>query len=147
MKKMFQFGLILLLFGCCHEKKSDPSVLIANDKAFSQMSVEKGLNTAFLFYAADSAVKLQDGKFPITSKNEMAGIYLTRPDSGMILKWTPLRAKISRSNDLGYTFGQWELYLKATDTTLYGNYVSIWEKQSDGSWKYVLDAGSNTPKP
>ncbi|MEI7727400.1 MAG: hypothetical protein WCK09_19985, partial [Bacteroidota bacterium] len=66
---------------------------------------------------------------------------------GMILKWVPVKAEISQSNDLGYTFGNWELYLKSKDTTMYGNYVSIWEKQEDGSWKYVLDAGSNTPKP
>jgi ketosteroid isomerase-like protein len=34
-----------------------------------------------------------------------------------------------------------------TDTTLFGNYITVWKKQSDGSWKYVSDAGSNTPDP
>jgi len=33
------------------------------------------------------------------------------------------------------------------DTVIYGVYVSIWKKQKDGSWKYILDGGNTTPKP
>ncbi|MCX6307162.1 MAG: hypothetical protein NT040_19530 [Bacteroidetes bacterium] len=146
MKTIFAMLAILMLTGCCSESKNDASVLIATDKAFSNMSVEKGLNAAFIFYAADSVVKLRDGAFPIMGKSEMARVYLARPDTGMVLKWRVVKAEISRSNDLGYTFGEWELYLKAGDTTLFGNYVSVWKKQTDGTWKYVLDAGSNTPE-
>ena len=137
----------VLLAGCCGKQKTDPAVLIATDKAFSQMSIDKGLNAAFIYYADDSVVKVREGNFPLIGKDTMTKIYLSRPDSGMILKWKPVRADISQSDDLGYTFGEWELYLKARDTTMYGNYISIWKKQPDGTWKYVLDAGSNTPKP
>ena len=137
----------MLIFSSCREQKGDPSELVATDKAFSTMSVEKGLSAAFIFYADDSVVKVRDGNFPIMGKNEMVKAYRARPDSGMTLKWHPLKAEVGRSNDLGYTFGVWELYMKGKDTTMYGNYISIWKKQSDGSWKYVLDAGSNTPKP
>jgi hypothetical protein len=119
----------MILTGCCHTQKTDPKVLIATDEAFSRMSLEKGLNAAFIHYADDSVVKVRDGNFPLIGKGAMTRIYLARPDSGMILKWKPVKADISRSDDLGYTFGEWELYLKARDTTLYGNYIS------------------NTPKP
>ena len=138
---------VLIFTGCCRQPKGDRTALIATDKAFSQMSVDKGLNAAFIFYAADSVVKVRDGNFPINGKALMAKAYQSRPDAGMILRWKPVIADVGRSDDLGYTFGDWELYIKAKDTTLYGNYISIWKKQSDGSWKYVLDAGSNTPKP
>jgi ketosteroid isomerase-like protein len=77
----------------------------------------------------------------------MHDIYLPGTDSGLMLTWVPVKAEISLSGDLGYTFGNWELFVKSSDTTLYGNYVSIWKKQADGSWKYVLDAGCNTPNP
>jgi ketosteroid isomerase-like protein len=147
MNKALTILAALILLGCCHKQKTDPSVLITTDKAFSQMSVEKGLNAAFIYYADDSVVKVRDGNFPLIGKDTMAKIYLCRPDSGMILKWKPVKAEISQSDDLGYTFGDWELYLKAKDTTMYGNYISIWKKQPDGTWKYVLDAGSNTPRP
>jgi ketosteroid isomerase-like protein len=33
------------------------------------------------------------------------------------------------------------------DTTFYGNSLSIWKKQANGAWKYVADAGVDTPKP
>ncbi len=147
LKTLWTILAVVILAGCCREQKSDPSVLISTDEAFSRMSVEKGVNAAFIFYADDSVVKLRDGNFPITGKNEMVKFYRSRPDTGMILKWKPVRAEIGQSNDLGYTFGEWELSLKAKDTILYGNYISIWRKQADGSWKYILDAGSNTPKP
>jgi hypothetical protein len=29
----------------------------------------------------------------------------------------------------------------------YGNYMSVWKKQDDGSWKFVLDGGNTTPPP
>ena len=147
MKTIWTLLVALTLMGCCQQKKADPSVLITTDKEFSRMSVEKGLNAAFIFYADDRVVKVRDGNFPLIGKDTMTKIYLCRPDSGMILKWNPVKAEISQSDDLGYTFGEWELYLKARDTTMYGNYISIWKKQPDGTWKYVLDAGSNTPKP
>ena len=147
MKTIRTILAVVILSGCCCEKKNDPSVLIATDKAFSQMSIEKGLNTAFIFYADDSVVKIREGNFPIIGKNDMIKAYLARKDSGIILKWKPVKAEIGQSNDLGYTYGIWELYLKARDTTMYGNYITIWKKQPDGTWKYVLDTGSNTPKP
>ena len=147
MKRILAILIVFAMAGCCQQQKSDPSELIATDKAFSRMSVEKGLNAAFIYYADDSVVKVRDGNFPLIGKDTMAKIYLSSPDTGMILKWKPVKAEISQSDDLGYTFGEWELYRKANDTTLYGNYISIWKKQPDGTWKYVLDAGSNTPKP
>jgi ketosteroid isomerase-like protein len=139
--------ILLLLAACTHQSPSDPGVLIATDEAFSRMSAEKGLNAAFIAYAADSVVKMREGKFPITGKKSMSEIYLARPDTGMVLTWHPEKAEIAASGDLGYTFGNWELFEKASDTTFYGNYISVWRKQADGSWKYVLDAGCNTPKP
>jgi ketosteroid isomerase-like protein len=147
MKPILAFLAFLILAGCCEKSHNEADILIATDKSFSQMSVDKGLNTAFIFYAADSVVKMRDGNFPITGKNEMTEIYRSRPDSGMVLKWNPVKAEISRSGDLGYTFGNWELFDKSRDTTMYGNYLSIWKLQADGTWKYILDTGCNTPKP
>ena len=118
MKTIWILLIALTLVGCCDNKKSDPSVLIATDKAFSQMSLEKGLNVAFIFYADDSVVKIREGNFPILGKNDMTKAYLARPDSGMILRWRPVKAETGQSNDLGYTYGIWELYLKARDTTM-----------------------------
>lgn len=132
---------------CVAQPDPDPSGLVAADEAFSRMSLEKGLNEAFIFFAADSVIKMREGLFPVTGKAEMTRLYRERPDTGMILTWKPQRAEVSRSGELGYTFGDWQLRMKSADTTLYGNYISVWKKQPDGTWKYILDAGCNTPKP
>ncbi len=36
---------------------------------------------------------------------------------------------------------------KGEITTTYGNYVTVWKRQPDGKWKYVLDGGNTTPAP
>ncbi len=147
MKTILPFLFAFILLGCTRQQLPDTAELVSIDLKFSKMSVEKGLHAAFLHYADDSVLKMREGKFPVLGKNEMARIYQNSSDSGLVLKWKPVRAVISMSDDLGYTFGDWELYMKERDTTLYGNYVTIWKKQADGSWKYILDTGVNTPKP
>jgi len=146
-RSLFVIAAIVVLLTGCHDRKYAPPSLIATDKEFSRMSVEEGLNAAFIAYAADSVVKVREGNFPITGKDTMTQIYLSNPDTGVILKWYPVKAEVAASGDLGYTFGNWEMYLKAKDTTMYGNYITIWRLQPDGTWKYILDTGNNTPKP
>ena len=147
MKRFWILVVIPFLLTNCREPGNDLSSMIETDKAFSRMCVEKGRNAAFIYYADDSVVKMRDGAFPVIGKDEMAKIYRSKPDTGFTMKWKPVRAEAGKSGDLGYTFGEWELYLKARDTTLYGNYVTLWKKQKDGTWKYILDTGTSTPKP
>ena len=56
------------------------------------------------------------------------------------LTWKPDGGEIATSGDLGFTYGIYKLEMK--DTVLKGTYVSIWKKQTDGKWKFVLDSGN-----
>jgi len=59
-----------------------------------------------------------------------------------------VKAEIARSGDLGYTYGNYEFITMDSlqkESKTYGNYVTIWKRQADGSWKYVLDGGVSTP--
>jgi ketosteroid isomerase-like protein len=71
------------------------------------------------------------------------------PPGNFLLTWEPVKAEATST--LGYTFGGYTLQMKTNDglrdTTLYGNYVSIWKRKKDGSWRYVLDTGNSTPGP
>ena len=61
---------------------------------------------------------------------------------GFSIKWTPVRASVSRSGDLGYTSGVYHFSFRdAKRKTIHdvGKYVTVWKKQSDGSWKVMLD--------
>ena len=142
------FFLLLILSACVRpvmDTKLLEKELLKTDQDFSQMSIEKGMKEAFLFYAADSVIMLRQGQFPLFGKSELIKHLETVPDKQIHLRWVPIVAEAS--GNLGYTFGKWELRFTGKDTAEYGNYVTIWKKFPGGNWKYVLDGGNDTPKP
>ncbi len=123
--------------------------LMQTDRDFSEMSKSIGMIKSFLFYADDNAVFLRKDHRPIEGiKNIKA--YYSFPDTGFTVTWEPLFASASESGDMGYTYGI-ATYLskdeKGNPETGYGTYVTIWRKQKDGSWKYVLDTGNPGLEP
>jgi len=56
---------------------------------------------------------------------------------------------VSRSGDLGYTTGPWEFRQNGIDDkeVAYGNFVTLWKKQADGTWKVLVDLGISNPPP
>lgn len=62
----------------------------------------------------------------------------TKPDTR--LTWYPLLADVAQSGDLGYTTGPWTM-LQNDRAQAAGEYVTLWRKQADGQWKYVVDMG------
>ena len=66
-------------------------------------------------------------------------------DSTRQLRWEPDTAVVAASGDVGYTLGHWESVLRgaAGDSVVgRGNYVTIWRRQSDGTWKVAVDIGN-----
>jgi ketosteroid isomerase-like protein len=145
MKKLI---FILLILAGCTAAPPETEILkkevMKTDQDFSKMSMEKGMRAAFLFYAAEDVIKIREGKFPIFGKKELEDDLQNLPDSLIHLRWAPVKADVN--GNLGYTFGKWEMRLAIPDTMMYGTYVTVWKKQENGTWKYVLDAGNSTPK-
>lgn len=135
--------LILILFSC-NTKNNLPAKPSANqiltaDIAFSDLSKKEGMKRAFIEYIDNEGILLRPNHLPIAGANAID--YLSQVnDSGYALTWVPSGAQIAASGDLGFTFGIYSLATK--DTTLKGTYVSIWKKQKDGKWKFVLDSGN-----
>ena len=142
--------LILLLSAHTFSKnkmEKEIEKLRQTELAFSQMSVEKGMAAAFIFYADKDVIKLgSDGQFPIIGKDSLVASFAGKPPQAFTLEWSPVRVEVSQSADLGYTFGNW-IFTNAKKEKSYGVYMTVWKKQTDGSWKYVLDGGSSTPAP
>jgi ketosteroid isomerase-like protein len=141
------FVLILQLFfaiSCIKSSKSrNDGVLIKTDQLFSDMAEKEGMHKAFLSFFADSGVMLRDNGYPIKGRSQLVEIYSTRPDTGFTLVWKPVFEKIALSGELGYTYGYYTRTVKATGETGRGTYVTIWEKQKDGTWKFVMDTGTD----
>ena len=132
-----------ILTGCYEAKTKNEAEwraqIIKTDEAFSTMSKEQGMKKAFIEYMDDDGILLRPNHPPIVGANAIE--YLTEQnDSSYILTWSPSAATVSGSGDLGYSYGIYQLQLQ--DTILHGTYVSIWKKQKDGKWKFVLDTGN-----
>ncbi len=117
--------------------------LVATENNFSRASVEHGIRDSFLqFFADDSIIfapEPKDGK----------KFYATYEDKGRKLIWRPIFATIANSADLGVTTGPWEIKSSASDDTsvAFGQFVSIWKRQPDKSWKVIVDVGIDNPQP
>lgn len=140
--KRYCIIIIILAGGLSACVKPIPEDLIKLDKEFSALSQEKGMKYAFLQYAADSAVLLQRNIMPVVGKNAISASFEAFSDSGFTLTWEPLDADMSKSGDLGYTYGLYTSLIKSNNSLTRGKYVTIWKRQPDGSWKYVLDGGN-----
>ena len=115
--------------------------MLEADRAFSRLSEEKGMKQAFLEYIDSNGVLLRPNHLPLLGADAI-DFLIQQNDSAFTLKWEPRTGTVARSGELGYTYGIYELKPGTKDTIIYGNYVSIWKKQSDGKWKYVLDSGN-----
>jgi ketosteroid isomerase-like protein len=118
--------------------------ILATDKAMSKEALEKGFNQALAGNADDAFVKLGNGSYPITGKLDFIERMREKPVIKTI-SWEPEDAEASKAGDLGYSWGNWKFV--AEDTTYYGNYVTVWKKDTDGKWKMLLDGGNDTPAP
>jgi ketosteroid isomerase-like protein len=139
---------MLICSGCCTSHRAAPTeqVLLETDRAFARMAAQKGVAEAFHFYAAENAISLPAGAAPVHGRDAIRNLMAEGPEGS--LAWTPSGGGISRSGDLGWTWGNYEFRRQAPDTTpSYGKYVTIWQRQHDGSWKYVLDGGNSNPPP
>ncbi len=116
--------------------------LMQADSAFAALSVTSGAKTAFLTYAADDAISFGGGP-QITEGRETIGAGFDGFPAGAVLEWRPVAAKIARSGDLGCTVGEAQI----SSLKHYSKYLTIWRRQTDGSWRFVADGGNVRPAP
>lgn len=116
--------------------------LVDSELQFAQTAVDKGVKTAFLEFLSNDSILFRPRA--VSGKEWMEG----RPPSRDLLIWRPAYAEVSAAGDLGFTTGPWE-FSRATggDPIGYGQFLSIWKKQTDGTWKLALDTGTEHPKP
>jgi len=147
MKNVISLLILVALFSCTGKKEApiDPiaqkMALMEADRDFSGFSEQKGMKAAFMEYIDSNGVLLRPNQLPIVGAHAI-DFLLQLNDTAYTLKWQPHDAFVSKSADLGYTYGIYALNPKSSDTTLYGTYVSIWKKQANGKWKFVLDTGN-----
>lgn len=146
--KLFKLIIVIILFACCNTStdiNQEKEILLQTDIDFSNRSAEVGNHQAFLEYASPEVVLLTPNSYPIVGKPALKQLYSQLSDTSYKLTWKPNFGRISKSGDLGYTFGIYLLeHIKGEQKgqISQGTYCSIWEKNAKGKWQFVLDTGN-----
>jgi ketosteroid isomerase-like protein len=148
--------LTLLLISCflcgvtaAQDKKQadDLKSMVDTERAFARMSQEKGTREAFAAFIADDGILFRPT--PVLGKKWMQENPLPPSKARPLLAWQPIVAFGSSAGDLGYTTGPWQYKkdIKDAQPSAFGNFMTVWKKQADGSWKFALDLGISNPEP
>src|SRR3954452_2529053 len=121
--------------------------MVKTEQAFSKMAEEQNTRDAFLAFIADDGLLFRPGA--VNGKKWM----LEHPapqtsDKRPLLAWQPAYAVMAASGDMGFTTGPWEAKADVNDEKPqgYGHFMTIWKKQADGTWKFVVDLGISHPQ-
>lgn len=115
----------------------------AMEDAFCAMGQKDGLLAAFQHFAAP------DAAFIDTDPRRWRGTAAVKQRMGedrpgVSLTWSAYFTDVSDDGTLGYNYGRYEIRSPGPDGKERvggGWFLSIWKRQPDGSWKYVMDTG------
>jgi ketosteroid isomerase-like protein len=141
--------LVLFLFATSlvvAQKTSALQAMVATEQAFSKTAEEKNTRDAFMAFIADDGLLFRPGA--VNGKKWMLEHPVPPSDKKPLLAWQPVFAGMAAAGDLGFTTGPWEFKtdIKDEKPSGYGHFVTLWKKQSDGSWKFVVDLGITHPE-
>lgn len=122
----------------------------AMEDAFCAMGQKDGLLAAFQHFAAP------DVAFIDTDPRQWRGAAAVKQRMGenrpgVSLTWSAYFTDVSDDGTLGYNYGRYEIRSPGPDGRERvggGWFLTIWKRQPDGSWKYVMDNGApDRPAP
>ena len=131
-------ALCLLAIPARTAPASDPELIVRAERAFAARVRELGVRAGFLDWLAPTGVVFRPG--PVMGHTS----YEQQPLGWHgLLAWHPVRAAISADGTLGWSTGPWTWRRDSTQKQpdAYGDYMTVWRKQADGSYKAVLDCG------
>ena len=147
MRFRFVVIAIVMCFAGQVSAQSPLQEMVKTEQAFSKMAEEKNTRDAFLAFIADDGLLFRPGA--VNGKKWLLEHPSSPPpDKKPLLAWQPSFAGMSASGDMGFTTGPWEFKADVKDEkpSGYGHFVTVWKKQADGTWKFVVDLGISHPQ-
>lgn len=117
--------------------------IVETEREFAEMAKRDGIPKAFLTYAAEEAVLMRNNTL-IIGKEAMKNSF-GNPDPGhgrVELAWKPDFVDVSRSGDLGYSYGKYTYSVIDSTGAIKldsGIFHTVWKRQANGEWKFVWD--------
>jgi ketosteroid isomerase-like protein len=120
-----------------------PRSLAAAETAFAQQSVREGMRAAFIAHFAP------DGLFVRKGWTRAREYLQDRPDPPIVLDWHPVYVETAGSGELGLSTGPWKLTSRGDPAAAatYGQFISIWKRERDGTWRVAVDLGVQHAPP
>jgi ketosteroid isomerase-like protein len=120
----------------------------AADSLFSDLSYRMGAAFAFANTIADDGTMFGSPML-VTGPKEVQEYFDTRGEPAS-LTWQPVFASVAASRDLGFTIGESVTTARGPSGAAvqrFGKYLTVWAKQKDDTWKFVVDGGNASPPP
>jgi ketosteroid isomerase-like protein len=127
-------ALTLAAFAAPALAAPSPEEIAAAERAFAADALARGVGPSFTTWAAPDGVILAPD--PKNAREVYGAKPAPKPDAPK-LKWWPMHAGIALSGDLGFDTGPWVF----GEDKAHGFFLTIWARQPDGSWKWLLDNG------
>jgi hypothetical protein len=114
---------------------AQPSEVVAAELAFAQLAQERGQWTAFRQTAA------ADAEMFVPERANAQQWLRGRSDPPVAVRWQPHEVWISHDGSLAVTYGAWQ---RPAGT---GYFITVWRRQRDGKFRWVLDQGADLDEP
>lgn len=117
----------------------------AADSLFSDVAYRLGLAVAFSGAVAPTGAVFGSPQL-VVGPDAVREFYAAQA-GGTSLAWHPVYASAATSGDLGFTIGEYLLTARGPSGAAVqrvGKYLTVWKRQKDGTWKFVIDGGNPT---
>ncbi len=137
--------LVLAVSGCAPQvdvEADKAAIRQVGDVQWLNAEQAKDVDTVLSVFADDASVFSPNA--PIVTGKEAIRARLSELHSGprVAISWQTTKVEVSRSGDLAYSHGTYEETVndpEGNPVTDKGNWVTVWEKQPDGTGKVVAD--------
>jgi ketosteroid isomerase-like protein len=134
---------VLVLAAACGPSVNvaqEREALLALDREWSQSA--KDVDKFVSYYSPDASV-YAPGMPVVTGAGPIRETFAKLSSTpGFSLQFSPTKAEVSASGDIGYITGTYEMTVNdaaGNPMTEKGKYVEVWKKQADGQWKVAED--------
>lgn len=136
------FLITIAIFASVPALAGSKEDLLAVDRAFSRLSVDKGYDQAYIANLADDGQTFT-GKTPIKNRADAVARFndpkAPHSDPKIKISWIPDNGGVSADGTMGWTEGRARHDGPDVHTT--SHYMTVWVKEK-GAWKVRADIGA-----
>jgi len=137
--------LLSIFISACSDTvdlETERAKLLQLDREWSEAARTNNMERLWRFWTDDAKILLSADK-TISGLDQIKQFTTkARTDPNFEISWEVQGVDISKSGEMGYTFGIGKVTRTGENDeliTVANPYLIVWEKQSDGNWKCVIE--------